>query len=81
MKKVKQSKKRWAWTEAQKRKSRNSYHHWPKSAPSWYCKEYDNREKTFAKNQLHKVLRGYHPDDLSLWKRYSHRYSATWMWW
>lgn len=80
--KKKQSKKRWAWTEAQKRKhwSLNDGSGWSIGPPSWYCRPYHRSNKVREKVYLHKIMKGLDPDELVLNPKHHHR-SAGWDWW
>ena len=79
MEKIKQSKKRWAWTEAQKRKH-HPFSKWSCGAPKWYCKTFHKKYKNIAKKSLHKVKREYDPDTLD-YRTHNHRNIAKWYWW
>lgn len=77
---MKQSKKRWAWTEKYLRKARSKS--WRHTAPTWYCKLENKTYKTNTKNSLHKIKLGYNPDYMVLeFGRTNHKHSATWNWW
>lgn len=78
MKKVKQSKKRWAWTESQKRNHYSLKHQ--DSVPNWFCKFEHKENKTYVKRYLHKVKNGYDVDYLEL-KIKNQDSSAGWNWW
>jgi len=78
MKKIKQSKKRWAWTEAQKRK------HWSDkrfgSVPKYFCKNLHKENKTCEKEYLQKIKRGFDSDLLEL-KIKNQQSSAGYIYW
>lgn len=82
MQKKKQSKKRWAWTEAQKRK------HFTKSnmrccsggAPKWFCKTFRKYDKNRCKKALHELIKGADPEDFIFNPKYNES-SAKWFWW
>lgn len=61
MNKKKQSKKRWAWTEAQKRKDQSSSSGW-QSVPTFICRIEHRENKTYVKKYLHKIKLGFDPD-------------------
>ena len=79
MKKVKQSKKRWAWTEAQKRK-KWSLLRGRMGPPSWYCKFYHIENKTGEKQFIHKIKNGFDADYLEM-KIKNQSSSAGYSWW
>lgn len=80
MKKEKQSKKRWAWTEAQKRKHFSARCWNDKTPPSWYCNVYNRKNRNKSKRTLYKVINGWDIDYLDFSPQYHHR-CAGWFWW
>jgi len=81
MQKKKQSKKRWAWTEAQKRK------HFSKNmrccsggVPKWFCKTLRKHDKIRCKKVLHDLTKGADPEDFTFNPKYNES-SAKWLWW
>jgi len=78
--KIKQSKKRWAWTEAQKRK------HWSlncwgyESPPNWFCKIIDNEDKRKLQIALRELENGKDPEEFIFNPR-NNGSSAKWLWW
>ena len=77
---MKRSKKRWAWTEAQKRKH-HPFCKWNMNAPKWYCKTFHVKEKQKVQMELKKCKLGVDPDELNLYPRYNNRHIACWYWW
>ena len=80
MKKVKQSKKRWAWTEAQKRKHWTQNHWTYDSPPKWCCDKFDNANNTIVKKALKDIKFGMEPDDVEFGEKFVNN-SAKWYWW
>jgi hypothetical protein len=78
MKKVKQSKKRWAWTESQKRKHYSLKRY--ESVPKMFIRFEHKENKTYEKIYLHKVKNGYDVDYLEL-KIKNQVSSAGYNWW
>ena len=78
--KQKQSKKRWAWTEAQLRKTRSKGHYFYGGVPRWYCKTFDKQRKHKCKVALKQVMLGADPDDY-YFQTQNHRHMALWYWW
>ena len=78
MKKVKQSKKRWAQTEYQIRKdrSKNCY----SGVPKWFCRILDNSDKRRLQMYLRKIKQGADPDEEVYNIKYNSS-SAKWLWW
>ena len=78
--KKKQSKKRWAWTEAQKRKhwSLNGWRY--DSPPKWYCDVFDHTNNAIVKKAITDIKFGVDPDDVSFSPRYNNN-TAKWYWW
>ena len=81
MKKKKQSKKKWAWTEAQKRK------HWSLNLPSWsrgptreFIVEYHRANRAYEKAMINKIINGYLDEDSYIGIKY-HPSCAKWFWW
>ena len=77
---MKQSKKRWNWTEKQIRNTFPGRYWGDSTAPKWYCRGIQKGYKTKTKNSLHKVKRGFDTDYLEF-GRTNHRHSASWLWW
>lgn len=77
--KKKQSKKRWAWTKAQRRRHQN-YKTGSNSPPSWICRVEHRENKTYVKKFLHKVINGYDADFLNI-KIKNQDSSAGYNWW
>ena len=76
MKKKKQSKKRWAWTEKQRR-SHFSRSRWD-SIPSWYTRYLHRENKTLEKMAIHKYMRGNFEKDVVIKNQ---RSSTGYSWW
>lgn len=78
---MKQSKKRWAWTEAQKRKhwSINYHGNFSGGAPKWFCKIFHNSDKRRLQKYLLEVKHGADPDDVVYNPRYNNK-GAKWYW-
>jgi hypothetical protein len=76
--KQKQSKKRWAWTEAQKRK------HWSTqfydAPPSWFCRIIDNEDKRRCQMALRELKNGNDPEEF-IFNPKNNGSSAKWLWW
>lgn len=79
MKKQKQSKKRWAWTEAQLRKDQSNSSGWY-SVPSWICRIEHRENRTYVKKYLHKIKLGCDPDFEEI-KIKNQSSSAGYNWW
>lgn len=79
MKKVKQSKKRWAWTEAQRRKHQTSNPGWY-SVPKWYCRLLHKENKSCERTYIDKIMKGEDPYIIEL-KIKNQRSSAGYDWW
>ena len=75
---MKQSKKRYGWTEKQIRNHRCKQ--WRRTAPKWYCRLLNKANKTKTKNSIHKVMLDYDLDLLEFGKT-NHRHEAEWLWW
>lgn len=77
MEKKKQSKKRWAWTEAQIRRywSRGSWY----TPPAWFRREYHAANRAFEKAMLNKIKNGYLDNDSYIGTKH-HSSSAKWDW-
>lgn len=81
MKKKKQSKKRWAWTEAQVRKHWSDQRHsWSGGVPRWFCKIIDNSDKRRCQMALRELKNGGDPEDFIFNPKYNGS-SAKWLWW
>ncbi len=81
MKKVKQSKKRWAWTEAQKRKHRTcGWTRYGSGVPKWFCREFSQKWKNSCNANLKKVKLGEDPDNLYFYT-HNHKNIAKGYWW
>ena len=79
MRKLKQSKKRWAWTEKQIRKHKSlKYIGWY-NPPSLYCKFLNKQNKTYEKRYLKNVELGFDLDYLEL-KIKNQQSSAGYSW-
>ena len=80
--KKKQSKKRWAWTEAQKRKHWSVTASWRyyDSPPRWFCKIFDNHDKRRCQKALRELKNGGDPEDFIFNPKYNGS-SAKWLWW
>ena len=78
MKKVKQSKKRWAQTEYQIRKDRTT--NWYGGVPKWFCRILDNSEKRKCQKALRELKNGADPEDFVFNPKYNGS-SAKWRWW
>jgi hypothetical protein len=76
MKKVKQSKKRWAWTKAQQRKSYN--HDYWYTPPKWFREGYHAGNRQYEKSLLIKIKNGDYSDSYFTTK--FHSSSAKWDW-
>ena len=76
MEKKKQSKKRWAWTEAQKRKSYN--HDYWYTPPKWFRKDYHAGNRAYERSLLNKIKNGEYSDSYITTK--FHSSSAKWDW-
>jgi hypothetical protein len=79
MEKRKQSKKRWAWTEAQRRKHQTSNPGWY-SVPKWYCRLLNKENKACEKAYLKKIMKGDDPDFVELEIK-NQASSAGYSWW
>lgn len=77
--KKKQSKKRWAWTEAQRRKEWSENEFCRKSPPHWFTKILDNSDKRRLQKYLKEVKWGNDPDDVFYNPKYNNS-SAKWLW-
>ena len=78
---MKKSKKRWAWTKAQKRK------HWSlrdkrksSSVPKWFCKSLDKTDKNRLRSYIQKIKKGSDPDNVVYNPKYNNK-GAKWLWW
>ena len=81
MKKVKQSKKYWALTDAQKRRDRNKGRKaFGNSVPKWYCHLWSKKWRNIANRSLQKVKLGEDPDTLDF-RTVHHKHIALWYWW
>ena len=81
MKKVKQSKKHWALTDAQKRRDWNRGRKtFGTSVPKWYRDVWGKKYRNIANRSLQKVKLGEDPDTLDF-KTVNHRHVALWYWW
>lgn len=80
MRKVKQSKKYWALTEAQKRKDRTKkFHYYSNKCPRWFCRTFHKKYKSISNNSLLKVKRGFDPYNLD-YKTLNHKHIAKGYW-
>lgn len=80
MKKVKQSKKRWAWTKAQKRKcTPGRYSKWL-TVPRWYRRQLHKENKAVEKRALSKLKKGYEEDEIDFGPKHQQS-SAGYSWW
>lgn len=82
MKKVKQSKKRWAWTESQKRrKSCEKYRScsWG-SVPAFFRRDLNKQTKAKERLDVNKLMKGFAEDEIDFTPRH-HPSSAGWLWW
>jgi hypothetical protein len=82
MKKVKQSKKRWAWTEAQiRRKNSEKYRsaNWC-SVPAWFRREMNKQNKAKERMDVQKIKKGMSEEEVDFSPRH-HPKSAGWLWW
>lgn len=81
MEKRKQSKKRWARTEAQ---GRNDYHnHWIKRRnyiPKWFLKTFSDANERKVKMAMHDINSGVEPEDVFFTIRYRVKSTAAWWW-
>jgi len=79
--KKKQSKKRWAWTEAQRRKHW-SQSHWSRGGgvPRWFCKIIDNGDKRRCQIALRELKNGGDSENFIFNPKYNGS-SAKWLWW
>jgi hypothetical protein len=80
MKKKKQSKKRWAWTEAQVRRHWSVNKKWGGGVPRWFCRIIDNHDKRRCQKALRELKHGGDPEDFIFNPKYNGR-SAQWLWW
>lgn len=80
MKKKKQSKKRWAWTEAQKRKHFPKHRNWYSGPPNWFCKLLEKSDKSKCQKALLELKNGGDPEDFIFNPKYKGS-SAKWLWW
>ena len=82
MEKRKQSKKRWAMTEAQGRKDNycKSWHLRRMHIPKWYIQEHANSHEARTRKAMHDINSGVDPDDVFIETRYRAKCSAAWWW-
>ena len=81
MKKVKQSKKRWAWTEAQKRNHwSDQKYNWSGGVPRWFCRILDKSDKRRCQMALRELKNGADPEEFTFNPKYNNS-SAKWLWW
>ena len=82
MKKVKQSKKRWARTEAQGRSDHyiNSWNSRRYHIPSWFIKSFTDSNETIIRKAMHDINSGVDPEDVFIKTRYRAKCSAAWWW-
>jgi hypothetical protein len=80
MKKKKQSKKRWAWTEAQVRRHWSTGKTWGSGIPRWFCRILDNHDKRRCQMALRELKNGGDPEDFVFNPKYNGS-SAKWLWW
>tara|TARA_R110000796_G_scaffold248124_4_gene374581 strand:- start:170 stop:415 length:246 start_codon:yes stop_codon:yes gene_type:complete len=80
MKKVKQSKKRWAWTEAQRRSYWSLTHNgWRRGPDRNFIIDYHNTNRAYERDTLNKILSGYLEIDTYIGYKH-HPSSAKWDW-
>jgi hypothetical protein len=71
------TKKRWSWTEKQRRRhTRGRYHHWS-NVPNHYVKKFIESNRTKEKRDVKKVMLGFDPDKIDFSPRYQKR-CARW---
>lgn len=82
MEKVKQSKKKWARTEAQGRRD-----HYPNSwkakryhIPRWYIQQFTNSNEAQIRKSMRDLNSGVDPDEVFIINRYRAKCSAAWWW-
>jgi hypothetical protein len=82
MKKVKQSKKRWARTEAQGRRDYycQSWNHRFYHIPSWFIKAFTDSNEAIIRKAMHDLNREVNPDEVFIKTRYRAKCSAAWWW-
>jgi hypothetical protein len=70
------NKKRWSWTEAQRRRHlKGRYHYW-NNVPSDFVRQFNKANRTKAKKSMHKLMRGDDPDFIDFSPMYSKRCAA-----
>ena len=78
---MKKSKKRWAWTETQKRKHwSDNFRHWNGGVPRWFCRFLDNADKRRCQKALLELKNGGDPEEFIFNPKYKGS-SAKWLWW
>ena len=82
MKKVKQSKKRWARTEAQGRRDYycQSWHYRRYHIPKWFIESFGEAYEAKVKKSMHDINSGVDPEDVFITNRYRAKCSAAWWW-
>lgn len=71
-------KKRWSWTEAQKRRHLvGRYHYWL-NVPSDFVRQFNKANRTKENESIHKLMSGEDPDFIDFSPRYSKR-CAGWI--
>ena len=81
MKKVKQSKKRWARTEAQGRRDyHNNWWNRRRHVPTDFVQAFIDLNETLIKKAMHDLNAGVDPDEVFIKTRYRPKCSAAWWW-
>jgi len=78
---MKKSKRKWARTEAKKRKdwSINHTSYYSGGAPKWFCKIFHNSDKRRLQKYLSDIEKGADPDEVFYNPRYNNK-GANWYW-
>lgn len=72
------TKKRWSWTEAQRRRhTPGRYHYWS-NVPSDFVRQFNKANRTKEKVSMHEFIRGGDPDFIDFSPKYPKR-CAGWI--
>jgi len=70
------TKKKWSWTEAQKRRHTPGRYHYLNNVPSDFVRKFIKANRTKEKKCMHKLLRGDDPDFIDFSPMYPKRCAA-----
>jgi len=79
MKKIKQSKKQWAWTEAQKRNHFGGRNRWAQNMPKSFYRQFPLYKEKESKRAIFEIMRGVFPDDVDFGT--DRKRLKPWYWW